>query len=230
MDISRFKDLLVKNNHLVGLGFPRQGYIFFRCVNSEDIIYSDYTESPGSIAADTQESSARLPISDYSIDNMLRVTDCDHLYQVFMGWKPGAVRQYLYYPFETARRNLDVKGIYTKSKFGYIDGYESEYDRPSPLTELFIPKNVDVGFSWWNPLNNSVSVALNIFIHRMEVDVLRDVDLVARILAGTQPCRIVTLGGVGASIDFNARDVYDVDFIKLGASREEIEAALSRGS
>jgi hypothetical protein len=58
------------------------------------------------------------------------------------------------------------------------------------------------------------------------VDYIRDTDLIDRILKGTQPCRITTLGGIGDSFDYNAKKVLDVDFVKLGASREDIDKAV----
>lgn len=225
MDTSKIESRFLKENQLLGLGLPGQGYIFMRCIGVESVFY-EYDESPAAVAADTQEDATRLGISAYSIDNLLRVEDCAHVYQTFMGWKPGAVRQYLYYPYETARRNLDVKRIYTKSPFGYIDGFESPYDAPSPETELFIPKDIDVAFAWWNPLGESVNVEEHILIRRLRVDYIRDTDLIDRILKGTQPCRITTLGGIGDSFDYNAKKVLDVDFVKLGASREDIEKAV----
>lgn len=227
MDTSRIEGKFLKENQLLGMGFPSQGYIFFRCTGVEDIFY-EYNESPSSVAANTQEDSSRLSIAAYSIDNLLRVEKCDHIYQVFMGWKPGAVRQYLYYPYDTARRNLDVKAIYNKSPFGYIDGFESQYDKPSPETELFIPKNIDVGFAWWNPLSAAVTVEEHILIRRLQVDIVRDGDLIEKILKGTQPCRLVTLGGIGSSFNYNSRDILDAGFIKLGASRTEIESAVAK--
>uniref|UniRef100_A0A6M3LZ90 Uncharacterized protein n=1 Tax=viral metagenome TaxID=1070528 RepID=A0A6M3LZ90_9ZZZZ len=225
MDTSRIENRFLKENQLLGLGFPGQGYIFMRCTGAESIFY-EYDESPGAVAANTQEDASRLPISAYSIDNLLRVEDCDHIYQVFMGWKPGAVRQYLYYPYETARRNLDVKRISTKSPFGYMDGFESPYDSPSPETEMFIPKDIDVAFAWWNPLGESVTVEEHLLIRRLKMDYLRDADLIERILKGTQPCRITTLGGIGDSFDYKSRKLLDIDFVKLGASRADIEYAV----
>lgn len=227
MDTSRIENKFLRENQLLGLGFPTQGYIFARCTAVETISY-EYNESPGAVAANTQEDSSRLGIAAYKIDNLLRVEKCEHVYQVFMGWKPSAVRQYLYYPYDTARRNLDVKAIYNKSPFGYIDGFESPYDTPSPETEIFIPKDIDVGFAWWNPLSVSVDVEEHILIRRLEVDIIRDGDLIEKILKGQQPCRLTTLGGLGSSFDYKARDILDVDFVKLGSSRAAIDSAISK--
>jgi hypothetical protein len=56
--------------------------------------------------------------------------------------------------------------------------------------------------------------------------VIRDADLVERILKGTQPCKLKSLGGIAGSLDYNATNKLDVEFINLGSTRSEIEAAL----
>ena len=225
MDVSNIEHLFIKENQLLGLGFTTQGFVFMRVTGVETVAY-EYNESPGAIAAATQEDAARLPMAQYNIDNMLRVENCDHVYQTFMGWKPGAIRRYTYYPYETARGNLDVKRIYTKSPFGYTDGFQSPYDSPSPVSEMFIPKGVEVAFAWWNPLNTAATVEEHLLIRRLSVSIVRDVDLIDRILKGQQPCRLTTLGGIDSSFDYNARKFLDVDQIPLGSTRAEIEAAV----
>lgn len=226
MELDRIEGKFIKENQLLALGFPTQGFVFYRVLGDEDILY-EYTESPGTISSQTWSDAARLPMSAYSIDNILRVEDCNHVYQVFMGWSPGAIRQYLYYPYETARRNLDVKRVYQNAPFGYITGFESPYSRPSPLTELFIPKDVEVGFAWYNPLSTSETVKINLLIRRLNVEILRDSDLVYNILTGKQPCRLTTIGGIEGSLDYNMRSIYDVDPINLGADKAKIEEALA---
>lgn len=227
MDISRIEPHFIKENQLVGLGFPDQGYIFFRINGIEEVVYDNYTESPGAVAADTYADAARLPIDEFSIDNLLRVENCDHLYQVFMGWQPGVIRRYLAYPYESLRGSLDVKRVYTKSPFGYIEGFESPSNQPSPKTELWIPKDVDVGFAWWNPAPVSETVQIDMLIRRLDVSVLRDVDLVDRILKGSQPCKLVSLGGIAGTMDYGAKRLLDVNYVTLGATRGEIEAAIA---
>ena len=225
MDVSNIEHLFVKENHLIGLGFPAQGFVFVR-VNGVETIEYEYDESPGAIAAATQEDAARLPMSLYNIDNVLRVDSCEHIYQAFMGWKPGAVRRYTYYPYETARGNLGVKRVYTKSPFGYTEGFQSPYDSPSPVTEMFIPKGVEVAFAWWNPLNTAVKVEEHMLLRRLNVSIVRDVDLIERILKGQQPCRLTTLGGIDSSFNYDAKKFLDVDHIPLGSTRAEIEEAV----
>jgi len=228
MDYSKIEPRFVKENHLLGLGFPGQGYVFFRVNSIEPVVYQ-YDELD-EIAADSESTTARLSKSSGgdSIDNVLRVMWCDHVYQVFMGWQPGCMRQYLYYPYETARRNLDERRIYSKAPFGFIEGYNTPYDCPSSDTEMFIPYKIDVGFTWYNTSRAAVTPRLQLLVRRLGVDILRDADLVTNILSGKQPCRLVTLGGVGDSYEYPARNYLDVDLVKLGAARAVVEAALAK--
>lgn len=237
MDISRIEHLFLKENFLLALNFPgvqEGGILPLRVLARETIQYKyqAVTETSegarsttGTIAADTQEDSSRLTMSTFNLDNILRVTDCNHVYQVFMGIKPSAIRQYLYYPFEKSRRNLDVKSIFTKSPYGYIDGFESPYEYPSPQTEIWIPKDVDVGFAWHNPLNSAEQIDINLFIVRYLIKVIRDGDTVEGIVKGKTPARIATLGGID-SFTYDARNIFNADLIKFDATREDIDTAI----
>ena len=238
MDISRVEHLFLKENYLLALNFPgvQEGGILPLRILAREMIqykYQAVTETnegarttTGTVAADTQEDSSRLTLSTFNLDNVLRVTDCNHVYQVFMGIKPSAIRQYLYYPFEKSRRNLDVKSIFTKSPYGYIDGFESPYNYPSEQTELWIPKDVDVGFAWHNPLNSAEQIDINLFIVRYLIKVMRDADIVEGILKGKTPARVATLGGID-SFTYDSRNIFNADLIQFDASREQIEAALA---
>ena len=227
MDISRIKPSFIKENQYVGLNFPNQGYVFWKIEAIEEIPYEGYTESPGTIAAGIRKDSARLPISADSIDNLLEVKECHHLYQVFMGWSPGVVKRWEAYPSETLRKSLDVKMVTVGGDFGDITGFESPKTAPSPQTELWIPTAIDVGFAWENPSNVSVDVEISMMIRRIEVRVLRDADLIEKILKGNQPCKLKSLGGIEGSLNYNTRSRLDVGTLFLDATRDEIEAAVA---
>lgn len=242
MDISRIEHLFLKENYLLALNFPgvQEGGILPLRILAREMIqykYQAVTETgegartaggtaTSVIAADTQEDPASLTLSESNLDNVLRVTDCNHVYQVFMGIKPSAIRQYLYYPTEKSRRNLDVKSIFNKSPYGYIDGFESPYNMPSEQTEIWIPKNIDVGFAWHNPLSSAEQIDINLFIIRYLIKVIRDADTTESILKGKLPIRIATLGGLD-SFTYDSRNIYNADLIPFDASREQIEAALA---
>ena len=238
MDISRIEHLFLKENYLLALNFPgvdEGGILPLRILAREMVQYKyqAVTETnegarttTGTIAADTQEDSSRLTLSTFNLDNVLRVNNCNNVYQVFMGIKPSAIRQYLYYPFEKSRRNLDVKSIFTKSPYGYIDGFESPYNYPSEQTEMWIPKDIDVGFAWHNPLSTAEQIDINLFIVRYLIKVVRDADTVESILKGKTPARVATLGGID-SFTYDARNIFNADLIPFDSSRDQIESALA---
>ncbi len=237
MDISRIEHLFLKENYLLALNFPgvqEGGILPLRVLAKETIQYKYQAVSitnegdrstTGTVAADTQVDPSRLTLSTFNLDNILKITDCNHVYQVFMGIKPSAIRQYLYYPLEKSRRNLDIKSIFTKSPYGYVDGFESPYDSPSPQTEVWIPKGVDVGFSWHNPLNSAAQIDLNLFIVRYLVKVIRDSDTVKGIVAGKTPARVATLGGID-SFTYDARSIFNAGLIPFDSTPEQIDAAI----
>ncbi len=227
MDISRIEPHFIKENQYVGLNFPNQGYVFWKIEAIEEIPYQGYTESPGTIAANTKKDSARLPMSSDSIDNLLEVKECDHLYQVFMGWSPGVIKRWEAYPYESLRRSLDVKMVTVGGDFGDITGFESPKTKPSPMTELWIPTGIDVGFAWENPSTVSCDVEIDMLIRRIDVRVLRDADLIEKILKGNQPCKLKSLGGIEGTFNYKTRTRLDIGTIFLDATRNEIEAAIA---
>lgn len=227
MDTSRIEPYFIKENQFVGLGFPDQGYVFWKVNSIEDINYEGYTGSPGTIAASTKTDSARLPLSSEGIDNLLEVKECDHLYQVFMGWSPGVVKRWEAYPYETLRKSLDVKMATVGGDFGDVTGFESPKTAPSPQTELWIPTGIDVGFAWENPDTVSVDVEISMLIRRISVRILRDADLIEKILRGNQPCKLKSLGGISGTLNYNTRARLDIGTLFLDATRDEIEAAVA---
>lgn len=234
MDTSRVEHLFLKENYLLGLNFPVDGIIPLRILAKEVINFSYQAvtktnegsiTTTGTIAADTQVDSSKLSFNAYNIDNIIRVLDCAHIYQMFVGIKPSAIKQYLYYPAESAQKGLDQKPIFSKSPYGYIDGFESPYDKPSPQTEMWIPKGIDVGFSWYNPLSTAEQVDLNLLIVKYLVKVVRDGDIVEGMIKGNTPMRIATIGGLDG-VNYNPRPIFGTDLIPFDAPREDIDAAL----
>ncbi len=234
MDTSRIEHLFLKENYLLALNFPVDGIIPLRILAKEVVNFSYQAvtktnegtlSTTGTIAADTQVDASRLSLNSYNIDNIMRVTDCAHVYQMFIGIRPSAIKQYLYYPTESAQKGLDMKPIFSKSPYGFVDGFESPYNSPSPQTEVWLPKGVDVGFAWYNPLSSAEQVDLNIIIVKYLVKVMRDGDIVEGMIKGTTPTRIATLGGI-EGLTYNPRPIFGTDLIPFDSTREQIDAAL----
>lgn len=218
---NRINDLILKENFLLGLSFPSVGCVFFR-VGARELVPYVYDEI-GDVTSDEWKDSARLGLSAKDITNVLKVEDCDMIYQVFMGISPSPLKRYLHYPVESIRGNLDETNNYTKSDFGFIDGFESSFNDLSPSTEVWIPKDMKVGFAWHNPTNRTIRAMLNLMIVRYRVKVVRDPDLIHRILTGRKECRIATVGGVAVT-PYNTRSVWDIEPVPFGATLDEIDS------
>lgn len=235
MDYSKIRHRFLRENYLLALNMPNEGIIPFRVEAVEMVEYQYQAVSKtnegsrnttGTIAADTVVDASMLTMGEYNIDNALKVLNCDHIYQVFIGIKPSAIKYYLYYPTDTARRGLDVKPIFNKAPYGSIDGFTSPYNAPSEESELFIPKGIDVGFSWFNPLSSAEQVDINILVRKYLVSGLRDSELVEGILRNRVPARIASLGGLSPLV-YDPRTIFGMDAIPFNATREEIDAALT---
>jgi len=219
----RINNLILKENFLLGLSFPAVGNVFFRVTAREFVPYI-YDEI-GDVAADEWIDSSRLALSAKNITDILDVEDCDMIHQMFMGISPSPLKGYLHYPMESMRGNLDATNNYTKSDFGFIDGFESSFNDISPKSEVWIPKDMKVGWAWHNPTDRTIRAMLNLMIVRYRVDVVRDSDLIHRILTGRKECRIATVGGVDV-IQYNVRHTWDINPVKFGATLDEIDAAV----
>ncbi len=100
MDTSRIEHLFLKENYLLALNFPVDGIIPLRILAKEVVNFSYQAvtktnegalSTTGTIAADTQVDASRLSLNSYNIDNIMRVTDCAHVYQMFIGIRPSAI-------------------------------------------------------------------------------------------------------------------------------------------
>jgi len=223
-------DLTLKENYLLALMFPDKGIVPFRILAREQLKFDplviEYSTVATAFVLDGWKDASKLGHpTDTSVDNILEVDEAKHLYQVFYGIRPSDIRAYMNYPSGKTRRNLDIKEVSARADFGYVDGNMSPYDDPQPVSEFWVPKDLDVSFGWHNPASVSQIVITKWVINLYAVEVIKDVDLVEKILKRRVECRIATLGGV-ESFSYAPENVWKVNPIPLTATKEEIAAAL----
>lgn len=224
------EELTLLENFLLGLNFPGKGLVFFRVETREQLKFDpyvvEYSSAVEDFTADQWKDASKLGHpTDTTVDNILEVDDKSHLYQVFYGIRPGDIRAYMNYPAGKPRRNLDIKEVSSKADFGYIDGSMSPYNDPKPCSEFWVPKDLDVSFAWYNTASITQKIITKWVINLYGVSVIRDADLVERILKRKVECRIATLGGVESFV-YDEKTVWGASAVKLTATRAEIEAAL----
>lgn len=228
-----YQDLFLQENHRVALGFPNKGFVFLRVAARDAFSYlydRILTEAalatPGQVSANEFLSSFVLENVDG--DNILEVEVENHLYQLFYGISPSALRTYLYMPTQTARRSPDVETITTRAKWGYIDGFESSFENPSPRTEMFLPpgKNL-VAFAIWNPLTLAITDPMLWFTgYRYDVEVIRNAQQVFQMLQGNLPVRYATIGGVQEDVAYDPKRTWDVNFVTPEMNVQQVDQAL----
>tara|TARA_Y100000034_G_scaffold73039_1_gene87990 strand:- start:3854 stop:4612 length:759 start_codon:yes stop_codon:yes gene_type:complete len=223
IDLKRIDPLMLKENYLLGLMFPSKGLIPLR-IKERELVTWRYDQL-GTLTADEWSEAAKLDYNTASVTNILEVDKVDELIHLFYGIGPSELRSYLNYPVDTARRRLPEVARTDKMNMGFVDGFESPLDNPSPLSEVFIPKDIDVGFAWWNPCDYDIKAILQLIANRYRFEVITDVDLIMSILANRKECRIATMGGL-QPVQYDYNNVFGMEPIPLGSGRDVVVDAV----
>jgi len=239
IDVSKLEPVLLKENYLLFLIFPN-GFVPLRVLKRELVFYQYdpvkegmITEVPASTSSDgitnlgyvTPKRPGSNKIGAQPI-NVLRVTRNERLYQLFFGIDPPQLRVFVAMPPERAQKHIDIiewSDAYPSA--GWIDGFTSPIDSPSPLSEVIIPPNLDIAFGFANPLPYKVHPLMMFVINRLMVGVVRDVETIVSVLEGRKPAALKTVGGL-AEFTYSVKDVYGISPIPLDATRSQIAQIL----
>ena len=158
-----------------------------------------------------------------------------HMNQFFWGVAPSPTRVFIVQG-ATQENNLDVGNVGTSNdfRFGYIDGYRSPLNAPAPETEQWATSGIFYAFGFFNPLSftTPISPLLRFYIRRIVIGVIRDPQLIARILAGqpvnpgNNPVRLRALGGL-IPPSYNMQQKWRVTPLQLNATPEQISASVN---
>jgi hypothetical protein len=236
--LERIRDYLLVENFLFGCGF-KDGWIFFRVERRETFpyLYDLFAEIPdfagaGRVAMDPGQyvTAKELKCDTLAATNIFLVKEKHHAYQIFYGVSPSETRVFPAYPVTTEINTLDV-GAHLPSypHFGFIDGFESPLDKPSPRSMLIIPYGPKIGFAFHNPSPNPIKPMMRFIINRLEVSVVKDVDLIMKILDRKIKVTLATIGGIDnpwGTAPSNYLDWWGVLPVRLGATRDEVERAV----
>lgn len=184
INLEHIRPHIIKENSILQLIFPEQGFVHLRVFNKEELPYM-YTALTTVQAGNTDVSSAqRLGIAQFNINNAIQITYDLHMYQIFYGISPGIMRVRVGYPLETLTMGIDVRQNQITGDFGFVDGLTSPVSKPSPRSEFLVPPNFDVGFVFENVDTIPIKPLLYWHIIDLRVGVIRDADLVYNVMAG----------------------------------------------
>lgn len=245
IDLSWIDSTLLRENYLALLGFPvgggSRGYIPLRVTAREQFYFMYDPLQEAQITAKVPAGTGANGISDLGFVkpalpgsqyltgkpfNVFEVSQNNHLYQLFMGIAPEPTRIFFELPATVGQRNLDIDTwASAKLQFGYIDGYDSPLLAPTPRGEIIIPPTMDIAWGYGNPIEQVIDPLLLFVVNRLQVDLVTDADLVERMLNGKVTAAIKTVGGL-TSYTYSTSQVYGIEPLPLGATRDEVEAVL----
>lgn len=167
-----------KNNFGIQLA---GGWIFGRTIDYSDIKNINFDRYPvlppltSSVIVPPKTAASEWNEWMHNPDNqsMFWEWDDNRLLQVFIGIYPADARLFTRFPSPIPRGNLAkiVISAINANAIGYVDGTEggSPYGVPTNLTEMLIPKEVQLEFAVFNPTLMPIVPKFNIKIRRFNV-------------------------------------------------------------
>ena len=146
--------------------------------------------------------------------NELSITDgmaipkprIDNLMQIFYGISPSYLFVSPEQPGGTLVSQLPESAEAVQINFPYIfdhSGFDSPLYAPSKYTELFSIANVNLQFTLVNSVPITINPKLMFVMNNLLVEPITSVDLFRKMLEGTVPRRVVTLGQIYSGITWS---------------------------
>lgn len=196
---------------LFGLEF-HEGYVFMAVKSWSLNQYRPYN-GVGEISPEGSTDAERL--KDDSGDDIIYMDSGQaKVLHVSIGQRPASVRRYTYYP-ENAKLLHQIPNLTTSSArsgddYGYVDGSDTPYDKPSDAEEIVVPPGVHLNFVFHNPSQNkSVKPTLNIRMREYNITFLdpdSDRDMIKRIISPGSPMPIYNVGTLNAKENIDETD------------------------
>lgn len=230
------EDYTLKPNQRLVLVHPTAGFLPL-IVHEREFFYMLYDRlmtNAGITSLGAAGSSTATVQSQQLFDNinrdMVEVKSTDRLHHLFMGISPPQTRVFVEFPKGTTQHVPDNQNFSLTATYGYIDGWASPFQDPSPVGELILPwgRNmfaVDVVNPTSLPITNPV---LRFVGYTYVVEPIRNTDLVQAMLEERPgaAARKVTLGGL-QGYPYDPRQPYDADFIPFDWQRSDITRAVA---
>jgi hypothetical protein len=220
---------LIEGDYLL-LTFGIDGVVPYQVISSEqfELVYDPVKQGvlPGPMVGQgaTPSSSQAAAFNDNllfalssSVTSINGVTDLFNVqkdYEILQFWygvAPRHIRVWMKQPYNQFSSTLDNNVIPSSTYYdvGYIDGYDSPYTAPAPITEGFSLKDLSVNWTLCNPLNGSAAAPmvwnprLNFYINRMMVNPVKSGATVMDLLRGKRSAKRFTIGDPTTGTAYN---------------------------
>lgn len=196
-----YESFFLLEGHYLALRFD-EGFIFVRILGKERSNIKPF--DLGSTTALTAQTNWNN-IQNSQGQSMLDPGRSEYIYHFFTGVKPGNARLYVNYPSGDALMSLAIGSRpvpaatpnVPEQNVGYIDAAESEFDDPSPDTEIFTVWQLYPEYKIFNPTTQDFPEGLlNFPIMKYSYRLILDSALAKQFIDGTRRCRFYSMGGV----------------------------------
>jgi len=238
---------LLKPSDKFFLVFP-QGYVPLVVVDSDipySFIYDPVTE--GALQSPLAASPQGNGITSLTIaadvlfgsryitgnpNDVFKVDKANNLLQLFFGVAPSYTRVYIYQPANVAQGRLDVATWNSSyNQFGFIDGYQSPLNNPSPYTQIAVPYGLEVAFGLVNPTTVPISPLFRFVVNRMIVNKITNTEIVYDMFTRENTKKLIV--GGASSYTINEYNTYGVTPINpslvLNSTKDEALKVIKEG-
>ena len=226
------EELSLKPNQRMILVHPARGFLPFRVQTRAPfyMVYDRILDTAGVTSIGSNGTIDGIQLFDSINRDTIEVKTRSLLYHLFLGLTPSSLKVFLEYPKGTAQRVPDNQNFTPTGKFGFVDGWQSPFDSPTPAGEVVFPWGRNTtGWRFHNPTTLAITQPFIKFVgYTYQLDVIRNVDLVMAMLEERPgvAARKVPLGGL-QGFPYDPREAYEADWIPFDWTREDIRAALT---
>lgn len=201
-----------------------QGLVFMEVMGWEQNKYAPY-DGVGKVVGQSNSGFQRL--EDNGKDILYVEKTKKKVLHAAIGQSPSYFRRYTNYP-EGQVRLRSIPNLSTPTSgddFGYIDGDESPYQRPTDAEELYIPPGVHLDFDFYNADGSEHEPVLNIKLREYNIRPLdpkdpNDKKAIRRIVQTGSPMPIVPAGSMDRQVDYDLIDYWGVRPIQFDEARD----------
>ncbi len=217
------EERLLQPRFLMLLDTGRDQYVALRVVRQSlmQIYYDFVNDAPGflplapvngtAVSGQTQPFISQhnaVNISELSISDALAIPKprTSNMLQIFYGIAPSYCFVTPEQPGGTPNAQLPETAGFPQSNYPYIashSGYDSPLYEPSKYTELFGIADVTIQFTLANTVSIPISPKMLFVINNMLVEPIDSLDLFRKMLEGTVPRRVVSVGQIYTNIQFS---------------------------
>lgn len=149
-----------------------------------------------------------IDVNTLNIDDALDIPRprYNNLMQIFYGIAPSYCFVTPEVPGGTILAQMPETSEFPQSGYPYITdhtGFDSPFYTPSKYTELFSLANVPIQFTLANTASIPISPKLLLILNNMTVEPVNSLDLFRKMLEGTVPRRVASVGQVYASVTWS---------------------------